>query len=113
MPDRVVQLNDLPQVGIIGQTLKFDSAGTQTLNVRWSIIGCGKRALGGTLSPTSYALPNIAVDVYLNKWVQILFFFYLEVTQRSTSVTDAAFSYDPYSFPTGVQLPSGRQGGLP
>ena len=108
----MVQLSGIPQVGIIGQTLRFDSPSTQKLTVRWFIIGCGKRALGGTLSPTSYALPNIAVDVYLNKWVQIRFFLYLGVTQRNTSVSDPAFSYDPDSIPTGVQFASGEQGGL-
>jgi len=65
------------------------------------------------MSPTSYALPNIAVDVYLNKWVQTRFFLYLEVAQRNTSVSDPAFSYDPDNIPTGVQFASGEQGGLP
>ena len=64
----VAQLNDIPQVGIIGQTLRFDSPATQKLTVRWSVIGCKGYELGsGAKSPGSYALPNIPVDVYLNK----------------------------------------------
>ena len=74
MPDGVVQLNNIPQIGIVGQTLQFDPSGTQTLTVRWSIIGCGRYALGGSKSPGIYALPNIAVDVYLNEWVEIRLF---------------------------------------
>ena len=48
--------------------------------MRWSLVGCSKYALGGTLTPDNHALPNIAMDVYLNKWVQIRRFLYLGVT---------------------------------
>ena len=110
---RVLQLNDIPQVGIIGQTLRFDSPATQKLTVRWSIIGCMGYALGGPKSSGNYALPNIPVDVYLNKWVQIRLFLYLGVTQRNTSASDPAFSYDPDSLPGSAEAGPGRQGVLP
>jgi len=104
--------NNIPQVGIIGQTLRFDPPASQTLTVRWSIIGCGKYALGGTFrSPRSYTLPNTAVDVYLNKWVRL--FLYLGVTQRNTSASDPAFSYDPTNFLVRVQLESSGHGRPP
>ena len=60
-----------PQVGIIGQTLQFDSPATRKITMKWSIIGCGEHSLNGTVSLDGYALPNIPVDVYLNKWVHI------------------------------------------
>ena len=90
----------------MGQTLRFNSPDTQKLTVRWSIFGCGEYAWGAESAPApgtkrgplpradiqlapdplpeNYVLPNVALDVYLNKWVQIRPFLYLGVARYST-----------------------------
>jgi len=61
--------NDIPQVAIIGTTLRLNLLLTsQKLSMRWFVIGCGEYMLRPTAgTPGEYPPPDRAVDIYLDK----------------------------------------------
>ena len=101
---KVAQLNDIPQVAILGKVTRFDWLDTQQLSMTWSIFGLGEYELQDS---NYYVPPNRAVNVYLDEWVEI-WLLYLGVTQRRNfSASTPAFLYDPTHLPmtgTGERL---------
>ena len=91
-----------PQIAIAGRVSHFDWSKVESLSVSWSIIGCGKYQLqNDTKDPSEAMPPNIALDVYINEWVQIQPFLCSEVTahQERSSLSKPVFSYDPNDIP--------------
>lgn len=55
-----------PQVGVLGDT-SFDLSGTPKLTVRWFVVGYGTYKLQPEGDLRNYAVPNRAVDIYLDE----------------------------------------------
>lgn len=56
----------------MGRISRFDWSQTEKVSVLWYIFGCGNYTLQIENADPGLALPpNKAVDIYINKWVQI------------------------------------------
>ena len=70
-PIGVFYIIDPPQVVLIGEISKFDWQNAEEVSVQWSLYGMGQCKLQlPNVSPGSYVPPNVAMDVYFNKWVK-------------------------------------------
>ena len=64
-PLRLIQLNDIPQLAILGEIIEFDWLKTRRVSVRWLIVGRGEYALQG--NSDRYPPVDRAVDVFLDE----------------------------------------------
>lgn len=81
-PVGMVQLICAPQIVIVGRVSHFDWSQTDKLSVLWNVFGCGSyMSQSDDAYPNQVLPPNKAVDVYINRWVQIRLLFNPEVAQ--------------------------------
>ena len=57
---------------LLGEIPKFDWQNAEEVSVQWSLYGMGRYKLQLSHAPPgSYVPPNVAMDIYIDKWVEI------------------------------------------
>ena len=64
--DRAVDLYF--QLRLVGRIFRFNWLDPSKVSVTWSVSGCGNYS---SLTVDGSTMPNTAVDIYLDEWVQI------------------------------------------